>query len=62
VSSKVVRVARRSGPWLVAALVLGLLSIPAIFDLQGLLVGLAVICAGLGVVTATFTWFDNRES
>jgi hypothetical protein len=54
------RVARRSGPWLLAALVLALLSIPAAFDLNGLFVGLAVICGGLGVVTAAYTWFDKQ--
>ncbi len=59
-TDRIRRVARRSGPWLVAALVLGLLSIPAIFDLQGLLVGLALICAALGLVTAAFTWFDTQ--
>lgn len=60
-TERLIRVARRSGLWLVAATVLGLLTIPAIFDLQGLLFWLAVICASLGVVTAAFTWFDKRE-
>ena len=55
------RAVRRSAPWFVAAIVFLLLSIPAIFDLQGLLVGLAVITAGLGVVTAAYTWFDKPK-
>lgn len=54
------RVARRSAGWFAAALLLALLSIPAIFDLRGLLVGLAAICAAFGLVTAGFTWYDER--
>lgn len=55
------RALRRSAGWFVAAVVLVLLSIPAIFDLHSLLVGLAVICAGLGLVTAGFTYADVRR-
>lgn len=53
------RVARRSAPWMVAGAVLVLLSIPALFDLHSLLVGLGVICTGIGAVVAGFTWFDK---
>ncbi|WP_183407710.1 hypothetical protein [Nocardioides marmoriginsengisoli] len=55
------RAVRRSAPWFVAAVVFALLSIPALFDLHGLLVGLAVICAGLGLATAAFTWADRPK-
>ncbi len=53
------RTVRRSRWWFVVALVLALLSIPALFDLHSLLVGLAVVTAGLGVLVAGFTWFDR---
>jgi len=61
VSGDALRVLRRSWAWFAAALLLVLLSIPAVFDLRTLLIGLAVICAGLGVVTAAFTWFDKAQ-
>lgn len=60
VSTPVHRALRRSAGWFVAALVLAVLSIPAIFDLKGLFIALAVICALLGATVATFTWFDQR--
>lgn len=55
------RVLRRSWPWFAGALLFVLLSIPALFDLKSLFVGLAVVCAGLGVVTAAFTYADVRR-
>jgi hypothetical protein len=54
-------VVRRSGGWFAAALVLLLLSIPAIFDLKSLFVGLAVVCALLGAVTAAYTYAAVRR-
>ncbi len=62
VRDRLLRVVRRSAVWFVPAIALALMSIPAIFDLQGLFVGLSVICAALGLVTAVFTWFDPRTT
>ena len=56
-----IRALRRSAGWFVATVVLVLLSIPAIFDLESLFVGLAVICAGIGAVTAAYTYADIRR-
>lgn len=61
-SPQLERALRRSWRWFVAAVVLAVLSIPAIFDLDTLLVGAAVICAVLGAATAVFTWFDTRAT
>lgn len=52
------RAARRSAGWFVAALVLALLSIPALFDLKSLFVGLAVVCSLVGAATAAFTYAE----
>ncbi len=59
--AQVRRVARRCVPWLIAALAFWLLSLTAVFDLRSLLVGLAAICVGLGVIVAVFTWFDRGD-
>lgn len=56
------RALRRAAWWFVAAVVLALLSIPAIFDLKTLFVWLAVICVALGLATAGFTYADVRRS
>jgi hypothetical protein len=61
VNAAVTRALRRSAGWFVAAIALGLLSIPAIFDLRSLLIGLAVICAALGLATAAYTYADVRR-
>ncbi len=60
--AQLLRAGKRSAAWFVAAVVFGLLSLPAFFDLQSLFVGLAVVCCGFGVVTAAFTWFDKTPS
>lgn len=52
---------RRSAGWFVAAVLFALLSIPAVFDLRGLLIGLAAICAVLGLTTAAFTYAGGRS-
>lgn len=59
--SRAARAVRRSAGWFVLGIVLILLSIPAIFDLHGLLVTLGGIALVLGVLTAGFTVFDQRE-
>ncbi|MBO9524271.1 MAG: hypothetical protein J7518_22260 [Nocardioidaceae bacterium] len=61
-SPRLAHAVRRSWVWFAGVLVFVLLSIPAIFDLESLFRGLAVICGLLGLTTATYTYAEVRRS